>query len=159
MKIVKTLLPLAALALCGFANAGTRDHSVVVKYGDLNLNSQAGIARLHKRISNAAESVCDTLSKSPAIAKDCPSRSSATVSARRVVSAGIRNPDSVIPFTKSRVLTSGRTFSRITSPAMVGVKFKRIPNSLKMTETAPVVPCAIGTGNSPPARKLASWLL
>lgn len=59
MKTMKILLPLAALALSGLANAGTRDNSVVVKYGDLNLNSQAGIARLHKRISNAAESVCD----------------------------------------------------------------------------------------------------
>jgi UrcA family protein len=58
----KTLLPLAALALSGFAAAGTRDtNNVVVKYGDLNLNSQAGIASLHKRIRNAAESVCNQL--------------------------------------------------------------------------------------------------
>jgi UrcA family protein len=62
MKLIKTLLPLAALALSSVATAGTTvDNSVVVKYGDLNLNSQAGIARLHKRISNAAESVCDQL--------------------------------------------------------------------------------------------------
>ena len=57
---IKTLLPLAALALSGLATAAPTN-SVVVKYGDLNLNSQAGIARLHKRIANAAESVCDPL--------------------------------------------------------------------------------------------------
>ena len=62
MKTIKTLLPLAALALSGFANASTTElNSVVVRYGDLNLNSQAGVARLHKRIRNAAESVCDQL--------------------------------------------------------------------------------------------------
>jgi UrcA family protein len=62
MNYIKTLLPVAALALSGFATAGTTElHSVVVKYGDLNLNSQLGIARLHKRISNAAESVCNQL--------------------------------------------------------------------------------------------------
>jgi len=59
---IKHLLPIAALALSGIATAGTTElNSVVVRYGDLNLNSQAGIARLHKRISNAAESVCDQL--------------------------------------------------------------------------------------------------
>ncbi|HEX6639168.1 MAG TPA: UrcA family protein [Steroidobacteraceae bacterium] len=65
MKLIKTLLPVAALALSGLATASTRTtgelNSVVVKYGDLNLNSQAGIARLHKRITNAAESVCNQL--------------------------------------------------------------------------------------------------
>jgi UrcA family protein len=62
MKNIKTLLPLAALALSSLATAGTAEvDSVVVKFGDLNLNSQAGIVSLHKRISNAAESVCDAL--------------------------------------------------------------------------------------------------
>jgi UrcA family protein len=62
MKFIKTLLPVAALALSGLATAGTTElNSVVVRYGDLNLNSQSGIARLHKRISNAAESVCNQL--------------------------------------------------------------------------------------------------
>lgn len=57
---IKTLLPIAALALSGIASASTTElNSVVVKYGDLNLNSRTGIAKLHKRISNAAESVCD----------------------------------------------------------------------------------------------------
>jgi UrcA family protein len=57
----KFLLPLAALTLSGFAAAGSHVNSVVVRYGDLNLNSQAGIARLHKRLRNAAESVCSQL--------------------------------------------------------------------------------------------------
>lgn len=63
MKLKLILLPLAALAIGGIATAGTPADtpSVVVKYGDLNLASQAGIARLHKRISNAAESVCGQL--------------------------------------------------------------------------------------------------
>ena len=58
----KFLLPVAALALSGMAAAGSSDtNSVVVRYGDLNLNSQAGVASLHKRIRNAAESVCSQL--------------------------------------------------------------------------------------------------
>ena len=64
MNFIKTLLPVAALALSSLANASTTTtelNSVVVRYGDLNLNSEAGVARLHKRIRNAAESVCDQL--------------------------------------------------------------------------------------------------
>jgi UrcA family protein len=58
----KFLLPVAALALSSIAAAGPRDTpSVVVRYGDLNLNSQAGVAGLHKRLRNAAESVCGNL--------------------------------------------------------------------------------------------------
>jgi UrcA family protein len=62
MKSVRFLLPVAALALSGVAAAGSRDiSSVVVRYGDLNLNSHAGVAGLHKRLRNAAESVCGNL--------------------------------------------------------------------------------------------------
>lgn len=62
MKTMKYLLPVALLAISGLAAAGSRDvNAVVVKYGDLNLNSRAGIASLHKRIRNAAESVCSSL--------------------------------------------------------------------------------------------------
>jgi UrcA family protein len=62
MNFIKTLLPVAALAFSGLATAGARDlNTVTVKFGDLNLNSQAGIASLHKRIRNAAESVCSQL--------------------------------------------------------------------------------------------------
>jgi len=62
MKSLKFLLPLAAIALSGIVTAAPRGNSsVVVRYADLNLNSQAGIASLHKRIRNAAESVCSEL--------------------------------------------------------------------------------------------------
>ena len=62
MKSIKSLLSVAALAISGIAAAASPDaHSVVVRYGDLNLNSQAGVASLHKRIRNAAESVCSEL--------------------------------------------------------------------------------------------------
>ncbi|HEU4780760.1 MAG TPA: UrcA family protein [Steroidobacteraceae bacterium] len=62
MKSVKFLIPVAALALSSVAAAGSRDaSSVVVRYGDLNLESRAGVAGLHKRLSNAAQSVCGNL--------------------------------------------------------------------------------------------------
>ena len=62
MKSIKYLLPLAALALAGAASAASRDvNSVVVRFGDLNLNTPAGVARLHQRIHNAAEFVCSPL--------------------------------------------------------------------------------------------------
>jgi len=63
---------------------------------------------------------CEMLFNRPAIANDCPSRSSTSVSARRDVSAGIRNPEIVMPLLKSSELTSGLTCRRITSPAIVG---------------------------------------
>lgn len=59
MKSIKYILPIAALALSAIATAGTRsDTQIVVKYGDLNLQSDAGIVSLHHRIRNAAESLC-----------------------------------------------------------------------------------------------------
>ena len=61
MKTIKFLLPIAALAVSGLAAASPDSHSVVVRYGDLNLNSRSGVASLHKRIRNAAESVCSEL--------------------------------------------------------------------------------------------------
>ena len=99
---------------------------------------------------------CDRLFSSPAMANDCPSRSSTSVSARRTDSAGMRKPDNVTPLGKSSVLTSGRTLIRMVSPAIVGVKFSRMPNSLYETVTWPRLPDTVGTGISPPARKLAS---
>ena len=58
----KYLLPLVALAVSGVAAAAPRGtDSVVVRFGDLDLNTQAGVVRLHERIRNAAESVCNTL--------------------------------------------------------------------------------------------------
>lgn len=63
MKSMKILMTVAALSVAGLATAAPRGeaNSVVVRYGDLNLNSQAGIAVLHKRIANAAKSVCGSL--------------------------------------------------------------------------------------------------
>jgi UrcA family protein len=62
MKSFKSLFALAALSLSGLAAAGSQDvNSVVVRYDDLNLASKSGIATLHKRIRNAARSVCSPL--------------------------------------------------------------------------------------------------
>ena len=62
MKSIGYLLPLAALVLVGAATASQRNvDGVVVRFGDLDLNSQTGVAKLHKRIRNAAQSVCSPL--------------------------------------------------------------------------------------------------
>ena len=60
--MIKKFLPLVALAVSGIATAAMpKSEGVVVHFGDLNLNSQAGVVSLHKRIRNAAESVCSPL--------------------------------------------------------------------------------------------------
>ena len=41
-----------------------------------------------------------------------------------------------MPLLKSRLLTSGRTLSRMVSPAIVGVKVRRTPNSFHSMVTA-----------------------
>lgn len=62
MNSIKILLAISALTISGLASAGAQNtHSVVVRYGDLNLSTQAGVASLHKRIRNAAQSVCSEL--------------------------------------------------------------------------------------------------
>jgi UrcA family protein len=65
MKSFKLLVPAIALVVSGFAAAGTRVAadvpSVVVQYGDLNLNSKAGVVRMHARLKGAAQAVCDSL--------------------------------------------------------------------------------------------------
>ena len=97
------------------------------------------------------------LFSSPAIANVWPSRSSSSVSVRRLISAGMRKPSRCTPFAKSSVLTSGRTRRRMRSPCTTGTKFRRTPNSLNCTVIAlPPPGCVTGIGNSPPARKLAS---
>jgi UrcA family protein len=62
-RLIKLLPVAAALALSGLANAATPQDlpSVIVKYGDLNLNTQAGIKNLHSRLRYAAEQVCSPL--------------------------------------------------------------------------------------------------
>ena len=60
--MIKKFLPLVALAVSGIATAAMpKSEGVVVHFGDLNLNSQAGVVSLHTRIRNAAESVCSPL--------------------------------------------------------------------------------------------------
>ncbi len=53
----------AALALGGIAQAGAQREtvSVVVKYGDLDLESDQDVRTLRKRIRNAARSVCGSI--------------------------------------------------------------------------------------------------
>ena len=59
--IFKLLTVSVALAMTGLATAGAREGdvpSVVVKYGDLALDTKAGITKLHARLHAAAEEVC-----------------------------------------------------------------------------------------------------
>ena len=60
---IKLLPVAAALAFSGLAHAGTPKNlpSVVVKFGDLSLDSKAGVATLHSRLRNAAATVCGPL--------------------------------------------------------------------------------------------------
>ena len=53
----------AALAFSGLAGASTVRElpSVVVKFGDLNLDNAAGVAKLHARLHSAAQQVCSQL--------------------------------------------------------------------------------------------------
>jgi UrcA family protein len=62
-RLIKLLPVAAALALAGVAQAGTVRElpSVVVKYGDLNLDTVDGVATLHTRLSKAAREVCSQL--------------------------------------------------------------------------------------------------
>jgi UrcA family protein len=63
-KRLINLLPVAvALAFSGVASASISKDvpSVVVKYGDLSLNTEAGVATLHARLKAAAKYVCRPL--------------------------------------------------------------------------------------------------
>jgi UrcA family protein len=53
----------AALAFSGFAGASTVRElpSMVVKFGDLNLENPVGVAKLHARLHAAARLVCSPL--------------------------------------------------------------------------------------------------
>ncbi|HET9863061.1 MAG TPA: UrcA family protein [Steroidobacteraceae bacterium] len=65
MRHIKLLpaVAAAALAISGLAGASTVRElpSVVVKFGDLNLQNPAGVARLHARLHAAAQLVCSQL--------------------------------------------------------------------------------------------------
>jgi len=60
---VSASLVLGALAFNGAAQASTpKDFpSVIVKYDDTSLNTQAGVANLHARLRAAAQQVCSPL--------------------------------------------------------------------------------------------------
>lgn len=62
-RFTKLLPVAAALALCGVAGASTVRElpSVVVKYGDLDLDTIDGVATLHARLRKAAREVCGQL--------------------------------------------------------------------------------------------------
>ncbi len=62
-RLIKLLPVAACLALSGVAAASIPKDlpSVVVKYGDLSLNSKSGVASLHARLRNAAKRVCSPL--------------------------------------------------------------------------------------------------
>ena len=84
-----------------------------------------------------------------------PEPSSTVVSARRVVSAGISKPLSVIAPSEVSSDTSGRTRIEMRPPSStVGVKARLTPYSLNSI-AVPLIPFDAAIGNSPPARKLA----
>ena len=62
-RFIKLLPVAAALALGGFAQAATVRQlpSVVVKYGDLDLQTNEGVASLHARLHKAARQACSQL--------------------------------------------------------------------------------------------------
>ena len=62
-RLIKLLPVAAALALGGVASASTVRElpSVVVKYGDLNLDTVVGVVALHARLHRAARDVCSQL--------------------------------------------------------------------------------------------------
>ena len=62
-RLTQLLAVAAALALTGIAGATNRGDvpSRVVKYGDVSLNTKAGVASLHARIHAAAQFVCSSV--------------------------------------------------------------------------------------------------
>lgn len=62
-RLIKLLPVAVALAFSGVASASISKEipSVVVKYGDLSLNTKAGVATLHARLKTAAKYVCSAL--------------------------------------------------------------------------------------------------
>ena len=101
----------------------------------------------------------DVRCNSPAMTKVSPLPSSTVVSARRTVRPGMLKPCNCTPPLLLSWLTSGRTFRLMRLPSItVGVKSRLTPNFLNsMVIIGPPTPGveAMGTGNSPPARKLA----
>ncbi|MNP43583.1 hypothetical protein D3C76_1374090 [compost metagenome] len=85
-----------------------------------------------------------------------PSAREMLVSVRRTVSAGTNVPAMFTALVKSSSLTSGATFKTMRFlPMTVGVRVRRIPNSLYSMDTLSLPALGTGIGTSPPARKLA----
>ena len=62
-RLTQLLTVAAALAITGVAGATTRGEvpSTIVRFGDLALNTKAGVAKLHARIHAAAQLVCTSI--------------------------------------------------------------------------------------------------
>jgi UrcA family protein len=107
MKSIQLLFSVAALSLAGIAGAGTPEvRSVVVKYGDLNLATQAGVARLHTRLRNAAESVCSPLDSRILSLRDGYGTCVSDAIARSIAAVGNENLSKYHHGEKSAVLAS-----------------------------------------------------
>ena len=92
MTSIKVLISLVALTVMGVAAAGSRESNrVVVRYGDLDLNSQRGVVSLHKRIRNAAESVCGNFSSQIFELHDAYEKCVEDASSRAVAAVGNSN--------------------------------------------------------------------
>src|SRR5688572_5924247 len=120
---------------------------------DLNSSHRRGIS---PRMGIFVTLLMRLLSSKPAMARYWPSRSSTSVSARRVRIVGISNPPMTRPFAKSSDETSGLSVSRMAPLRRItGVNRSLMPNSLKTTVTTlpALAAWSVGNGNSPPARK------
>lgn len=62
-RLTQLLTIAAALAVTGIAGAATRGGtpSTVVQFGDLALNTKAGVVKLHARLHAAAQLVCASI--------------------------------------------------------------------------------------------------
>jgi UrcA family protein len=62
--LIQLLTAAATLAISGLAGAsvaGDQVPSVIVKYGDLALDTRAGVTKLHARLHAAAQLVCSSI--------------------------------------------------------------------------------------------------
>ena len=101
MKSFKLLTVAVALAMTGVASAATRVDaeipSVVVQYGDLNLNTQAGVVKLHSRLRSAAQNVCSPLDSRVSDASASTNPASSKAIAQSVAAVGNDSLEQVSP--------------------------------------------------------------
>jgi UrcA family protein len=84
--LVASMLSLTTLAARG-ASPTDDAYSVTVKFGDLDLNRQAGIATLYVRIKGAARRVCDQQAEDQSVNQSYP------VCVRSAVSTAVAHID------------------------------------------------------------------